>query len=328
MFDINQELKDKILELNNLLEAKLDTVLNGNREELRDFINRNIGKIKRIEKLNNVDLKYFQENGGIVGVDGSNNKIGGAYPHYIEAYQALAKSTSKRDQPIFKTDIYTPLLSESRENPLEDGDSIHEDKKNIRLANLELEAALESIDRLKPYAIMMDGGLIRYNIYAFDKWMELKNKCEDKGIILFGVIKDIKTSMIGEKQIELNPEIKHCFYDREMLFGILDYGEIIAIEDYANKKEPQGYASVFIRSSLQPCVIGMDIIESQRDKILDMARLVLTLTPENSRGVPLWLDMVDKEVKITDDIMHGLLERYMDRGIYQRFFISERDKRS
>ncbi len=328
MFDINQDLKEKILSLSNLLENKLERVLSGNKEELRAFINNNIGQIKRIEKLDGKDLKHYQENGGIVGVDGSNNRVGGAYPHYVEAYQALAKSTAKREQPIFKTDIYTPLLGESKENSQEYGDNVNEDKKNIRLANLEVEAALESIDELKPYAIMMDGGLIRYDIYAFDKWMELKNKCEDKGIILFGVIKDIKTSMIGEKQMELDPEIKYSFYDREMLFGLLDYGEIIIIEDYANKKEPQGYASVFIRSSLQPCVIGMDIIESQRDKILDMARLVLTLTPENSRGVPLWLDMVDKEVKITDDIMHGLLERYMDRGIYQRFFISERDKRS
>lgn len=328
MFDINQDLKEKILSLSNLLEDKLDKVLSGNKDELRAFINDNIGQIKRIEKLNSVDLKYYQENGGIVGVDGSNNKVGGAYPHYVEAYQALAKSTAKKEQPIFKTDIYTPLLGESRENTQEHEDNIHEDKKNIRLANLEVEAALESIDELKPYAIMMDGGLIRYNIYAFDKWLELKNKCEDKGIILFGVIKDIKTSMIGEKQMELDPEIKYSFYDREMLFGLLDYGEIIIIEDYANKKEPQGYASVFIRSSLQPCVIGMDIIESQRDKILDMARLIFTLTPENSRGVPLWLDIIDKEVKITDQIMQGLLERYMDRGIYERFFISERHKRS
>ncbi len=59
-----------------------------------------------------------------------------------------------------------------------------------------------------------------------------------------------------------------------------------------------------------------------------MARLVFTLTPENSRGVPpLWLDIVDKEVKISDEIMRGLMERYMDRGIYERFFVSERDKR-
>lgn len=102
---------------------------------------------------------------------------------------------------------------------------------------------------------------------------------------------------------------------------------MILIQEYANKKEPQGYASVFLRSSLQPSVIGMDIIDTQREHLEEMARLVFTLTPENSRGVPLWLDIVDKEVKISDEMMKGLLERYMDRGVYERFFISERDKR-
>ena len=113
-----------------------------------------------------------------------------------------------------------------------------------------------------------------------------------------------------------------------MLYGVLEHGEMILIRHSANKKEPEGYASVFMRTSLQPTVVGMDIIESQREYIEDMARLVYTLTPENSRGVPLWLDIVDKEVKISDDIMRGLMERYMDRGLYERFFVSERDKRT
>lgn len=328
MFDINNELKDKISDLNDLLEIKCKNLLGNSKLELRDFIDKNIGKIIKMDKLNKDKLTYFQESGGIVGVDGSNNKMGGAYPHYVEVYQALAKSTASREDPLFKTDIYTPLIPEHEDSLLETAEKIIEDKKNIKLSTLEVEAALESIDKFKPYAIMMDGGLIRYNIYAYEKWIELKNRCEDEGIILIGVIKDIKTSMIGDRMMELNPEMEECFYDREMLFGVLDYGEMIVIEKYANKKEPQGYASAFIRSSLQPSVIGMDIIESQRDYIEEMARLVFTLTPENSRGVPLWLDIVDKEVKISDDIMKGLMERYMDRGIYERFFVSERDKRS
>lgn len=72
----------------------------------------------------------------------------------------------------------------------------------------------------------------------------------------------------------------------------------------------------------------MDILDTQREYLEEMARLVFTLTPENSRGVPLWLDIVDKEVKISDDILRALMELYMDRGIYERFFISERDKRN
>lgn len=329
MYNLNDELRKKISSLNNILEAKYENIFGMGRQRIREFISLFVGEIKQMDKLNTSCLKSYEAKGGIVGVDGSNNRVGGAFPHYVEVYQALASCTAMRNNPVFKTDLYSPLFPvENEGNPLEDSENIVEEKRNILLSNLEVEAALESINVHKPYAILMDGGLIRYNIYAYDRWMELKDRCEEEGIILVGVIKDIKTSIIGDMLRDKNPDIKDIYYDRELLFGILDYGEMILIRDEANKKEPQGYASVFMRSSLAPSVIGMDIIESQRDHIEDMARLVFTLTPENSRGVPLWLDIVDREVKITDDIMRALMERYMDRGIYERFFVSERDKRS
>ncbi len=327
MYNINSELKTKVSEINELLNKKYEKIFGRDSLEIRKFIEDNIGQIKKMEKLDQDKLISFHKKGGIVGVDGSNNRIGGAYPHYIEVFQGLAKSTARKDEPIFKTDIYTPLISDLEENLLEEGDRIMEEKKDKKLANIEIEAALESI-RLKPHAIMMDGGLIRYNIYAGDKWQDLREVCEKDDITLFGVIKDIKTSIIGDKLMEMNRDLRQLIYDRELLFGVLDYGEMILIRDDANRKEPQGYASVFLRSSLQPSVIGMDIIDSQRDRLEDMANLVFTLTPENSRGVPLWLDIVDKEVKVSDDIMKGLLETYMDRDVYERFFVSERTKRS
>ena len=74
--------------------------------------------------------------------------------------------------------------------------------------------------------------------------------------------------------------------------------------------------------------IGIDILSEQKKYIKDAANLVYSLTPYNSRGVPLWLDIVDKEVRVTDQFMKSMLEEYMDRDIYERFFISERDRRS
>ena len=72
----------------------------------------------------------------------------------------------------------------------------------------------------------------------------------------------------------------------------------------------------------------MDILDSQREYLEEMARLVLTLTPEDGRGVPLWIDIVDREVRITDQLIRGLLESYLDREILEKLFISERDKRT
>lgn len=328
MYNISDGLKDKVQNLNHLLIEKYSEILSLNRLDLRRFISENIGTIKSMKKLDKELLKEYEELGGIVGVDGSNNKIGGAYPHFVEVYQALAKSTKIKEHPLFLTDLYSPLYTEEIENPLENSERIIEEKRNIKLSTLEVEVAIESIKSYKPYAILMDGGLIRYNIYAYDKWLELRSICEEEGIILVGVIKDIKTSIIGDTMRERDASIEQVFYDRELLFGQLDFGEMIIIHDEVNKKGNQGYSSVFLRSSLQPSVVGMDIIDSQRNYLEEMANLVFTLTPENSRGVPLWLDIVDKEVKISDDIMRALMERYLDRDVYERFFVSERDKRS
>ena len=326
MYNINDKLMEKVEDLNQALRVKYRDIFELDKGQLRDFINKHIGQIKKMDKLDRAQLSLYQSKGGIVGVDGSVNKVGGAYPHFIEIYQAMAKCTNRREDPVVLADIYSPLYIEEEE--MEEDDDLFQNKRDVKLATLEVEAAIESVKRHKPYAILMDGGLIRYNIDAHDSWLELRGLCEERGTIIVGVIKDIKTSIIGDMIRELDGKINSTIYDREILFGLLDYGEMVLVKDEANKKGPQGYASVFLRSSLAPTVIGMDIIDSQRDKLEEMAQLVFTLTPENSRGVPLWLDIVDKEVLISDELIRSLLEQYMDRGLYERFFISERDKRN
>lgn len=330
MYSVHDKLKEKISDLSSTLEEKYKGVLDLDKKSLREFIDDEIGKIKKIEKLSGAHLESFQKKGGIVGVDGSSNRIGGLYPHFIEAYQALAKSTIYKEDPLFLADIYTPLGEKKIENSLleESEEEDREDKKNIKLSTIEVQAAIEAIEKFKPYAILMDGGLIRYNIYAKDKWEELREICEDRGIILVGVIEDIKTSIVGDGLRGKYEEVNASFYDRELLFGKLNYGEMVIINERVNKKGREGYSSAFIRSSLAPSVIGMDILDSQKKSIEEMGSLILTLTPQTSRGIPLWLDIVDEEVKISDAIMKALMERYMDRGLYERFFIAKRDKRN
>lgn len=328
MYEIQEQLKNKISGLNDLLSLKYEGVLSLDRSFFRGFIENNIGSIISMEKLENKHLAMYEAKGGIVGVDGSNNKIGGAYPHFIEMFQGLAKSTLQNNKPIFKADIYTPLYSDREKNILEEDEKIIEEKRNKLLATIEVEVALESIKINKPYAILMDGSLIRYYIYCYDLWIKLREECENNNVLLVGVIEDIKTSIIGDKLGEVDPKMNIDAYDRELLFGKLDYGEMIVINDDVNNKKDSGYASVFMRTSLSPSVIGMDILDSQRKSLEEMSRLVFTLTPENSRGIPLWLDLVDKEVKISDAMMKGLMEKYLDRDVYERFFIAERSKRS
>jgi hypothetical protein len=324
MYSLNSELKAKLQSINSAIQDKYGLILEGDKMKLRDFIGEEIGQIKEIEPISPEDLADIEQRGGICGVDGSSNRAGGNFPHFIEVYQALALTTTRRDDPLYLSEIYTPVITDQED---EDGQE-REEQKNQKLAGLEVQAAIKAIQLHKPHAILMDGGLIRYNIYASEVWDELVHLCEETGTILIGVIKDIKTKVIGDRLKSAYPELKGNIYDRELLFGLLGYRDLLLIDEAVSKKEPMGYSSAFLRSSLSPMVIGLDIIESQRDRLTEMARLVLTLTPQNSRGVPLWIDIVDREVKISDQMMKGMLERYLDRGVYERFFVSERDKRN
>lgn len=326
MLSINDELKTKLTDLNGEIAKKYSPILNNNLD-MKLFLEQNIGTIVTLKKLDDKELARIKEKGGLIAVDGSTNRKGGSFPHYIELYQGLAKSTNPDVDDVYLTDIYTPILSEIKENTLEDVE-LETDEKNWRLAQIEVKTALESVKKKTPYALVMDGGLIRYTIYAKELWKELVEYCLLNDVILFGTIKDIKTKIIGEEIKNRYEDLKGLIYDREVLFGQLQYKEMLVIYDELNKKEQSGFSSGFLRSSKSPNVIGIDIIEEQRHLLVDMARLVLTLTPENSRGVPLFLDIVDKEVKISDDLIKALLEKYLDRDIYERLFVSERDKRN
>ena len=93
MYNINDGLKEKIIYLNEVLWEKYKDVLSLDKSFFRKFIKKNVGPIIKLKKFSTEELKFFVEKGGILGVDGSNNRMGGAYPHYVEIYQGLAKST-------------------------------------------------------------------------------------------------------------------------------------------------------------------------------------------------------------------------------------------
>jgi len=90
-------------------------------------------------------------------------------------------------------DFYTPLYTEEEEANWLEEDVVRDEKiSNKKLAAIEVEAALEGVQELNPYAVMMDGSLIRYKIVCSEKWERLKEECEKRNILLVGVIKDIK----------------------------------------------------------------------------------------------------------------------------------------
>ena len=309
-----QDLEGQLREVNKNLKNKYDFIFSLDNDTFRKELTENVGRLIEMEKFPKDKLSKYRRT---VGVDGSNNRSGGAFPHFIEIFQGLAKSTDGNE--VYKNKVYTPTLND-----------IYEDKNLSQkyLATIEIETALEYINKYDFDYLMMDGGFIRYKINCLDLFTELRETCEAKNIILFGVIKDLKTNVIARSL-----EIDESIYDREILFNRLKTGEAVLIRNEINKKFikdglGEGFSSAFMRTSKFPGAVGLDILDTQEKYLEEISNLIYTLTPMSSRGVPLCLDIVDKDVKITDEILTTLLEEYLDRDVYERFFISERDKRS
>lgn len=309
-----QDLEGQLREVNKNLKDKYDFIFSLDNDTFRKELTENVGRLIEMEKFPKEKLSKYKRT---VGVDGSNNRSGGAFPHFIEIFQGLAKSTDGNE--VYKNKVYTPTLND-----------IYEDKNLSQkyLATIEIETALEYINKYDFDYLMMDGGFIRYKINCLDLFTELRETCEAKNIILFGVIKDLKTNVIARSL-----EIDESIYDREILFNRLKTGEAVLIRNEINKKFikdglGEGFSSAFMRTSKFPGAVGLDILDTQEKYLKEISSLIYTLTPMSSRGVPLWLDIVDKDVKITDEILTTLLEEYLDRDVYERFFISERDNRS
>lgn len=317
MYNITDELKLAVSLLNDRLNDRMNESRSMSDGDFKDFIERNIGKIEIVEPADEEVLKSYEKAGGIVCVDGSVNRVGGANPHYVDFFQGLAKSTKLKDG-VFLSNLDSPLLDVDQDysNPV---------RRDRLLAEIEMKVAIEGIKKLSPKILMMDGSLLRYRIYSESLWKELKDEVLTRDILFMGVIKDIKTSMIKDVLNAGGESVDS--YDREMLFGRLKYREMISIYDVRNQEKKKGLSSAFLRSSSDPNVIGIDIISEQADYLKKMASLVLSITPYNSRGVPLFIDITDNEVKIKNSVLRALLETGLDRRNLEVFIRSERDKR-
>lgn len=327
MLDINEELKRKIIEINSELNKKYRFLDNKGKNVLEKLKCSTGLIIRHMRKIMEHEVGELSKNKGIIGVDGSINTIGSSFPHYISIMQALAKCTDRKYQDIVLADIHTPMLNDKQflfvDERLSEQDR-DEKEKAAKMAILELEAAVKALDEMDASIIMMDGSLIRYKIYCGALWDEFVEKALKKGIYVIGVIEEIKTKDLSQYLGDLLPE-GVILHDRELLFGILEEGQMIIMKDI---KTDRGLKKCFMRTSRDPHVIGMDVLEEQQDMIEPLADLVYTLTQEGSRGIPLWLDIVDSEVKITNKLVDSLVNTYIDEANRRRFFVAKRDNRT
>ena len=329
MNGVTPRLQDLLEQCNQRLKDKYNIQDVCGKEKLREEIAREIGEFKTLNKLCSDRLKEFTLNRPMVGVDGSVNIVGKLYPHYIVLLQGLAKSTFKGEAGVFEYEILSPLIDEDEESisqlAIEEKISRQEAATKLKaslMAQLEVKVAIESIKRWKPTLVMMDGSLIRYKNEAEKEWDDLVELALREKVLLVGVIEEIGTHLLRDELEDELPITMEKMYDRELLFGIFKQGEMLEVDEGIDFK-PQ-IQTAFLRTSKDPAPIGIDMLRKQREELDFVADLVYTLTPDEGRGIPLWLDIVDEEVRISHKQMNLLIDNYFDRELKQRLFHSKR----
>ena len=314
---ISKDLMDEVSDLNERLKNRKN-VSKLSREDIRNLITNEIGKIKIYDRFSVDKLKEIKQDGCICVVDGSVNRVGANYPNYVEFFQSMALLSSDKE-PLVKADILCPLVDEFSER---DQFQISKEK----LCATELAVAIEAVSNHDVKILMMDGTLMRYALEAEVAYTNLVNLCKDKEVLLVGVVEEISTKIIMNTFNENNNNVGMLF-DREALFNVLDMNEGFVVKEHKSRKVEYNIEQAFIRTSKDPCVIAIDIPSQKKDDFDEIISFVLTMSDENTRGVPFLLDLVDKKTRIDNKQAEILAKKYLDTEMYQSIFRSQWSKR-
>jgi hypothetical protein len=319
----------QLQQLNGRLES-LEANL-GTRAERRAILQQT-GPIRTMRKLTGPELEQVLRGRPMVGVDGTINTFGGQFPYYLDMLRALAKPT--QGEPVVLKAIHCPLPPEDaadEEAQLRSDNELRQRK----LADLEVQAALMAIDRDKPHLILMDGPLVRFDMRTKESFLILRDKVVREKIVLLGCIENIESRVLRTVLGERVPPAWRNRFDRDLLWDALDYGEVLAIREPAKGLPRQEQAkdagevvpicTCFMRSALDPGVVGVDMLAEQAAMAEPFMDYLFTLSPADGRGIPIWLDVVDREVRLTDVELEAYLELLDPR--VKREFLSKRDAR-
>jgi hypothetical protein len=305
----------------------------GDKGQRRNTLQQAGMKIRPLQRLTGYALANALGGGLLVGVDGTINTYGGQFPYYVDFLRALAKPS--QGESVVLKDLHCPIPPEDdadAETALRNDNEVRQRK----LAELEVQAAIAAIDRYKPKIVLMDGPLVRFDMRAKDSFSILCRKVISDRIALLGCIENIESKVLGTVLGERTPPGWRNRFDRDLLWDLLEYGEVVEIRQPAKGLPQPGMTETeaakaipictwFMRSSLDTTVVGVDMLQAQLDLSGAFVDYLFTLSPADGRGIPIWLDVVDREVRLTD----VELEAYADLLDPQvkRVFRSKRDAR-
>lgn len=311
-------MKEKLGQLNVFLENKSKAT--PTRNELREQLMQ-IGSFFFVPKMENNLIGYMSKGKGLVGVDGSYMTIGNTFPQQIFMAQALAKCTQPAEEEMLETYLETGFnfVESGEKNPAE----TFLIKQREKVTAMEVKAARRALDYHDPFITMFDGGFWRLSKEAPVEWEDFRATTLEKETLCVGIIEDIGSYDLYNKLNETSKEEIQFLLDSDLLFNLLDVGEVFLLKNLYMDK----FVRAFARFSNDPQPIACDFLPEQRLSIKQMLSLVATLTPVEGRGIPLWIDIVDKEVKLTEDITKMLIETQIDTTYVERYFTGKRNRR-
>lgn len=293
------------------------------RDVRRRFLQERVGQIRQLRRLDEGALQRVLQGRPLLGVDGSVNTYGGQFPYWLALLRALAKCSDGRTLEF--TDTFTPLLASEAEHKMDP--EAAEGEKKSRLAALEAQAALSGCEQYSPTLMILDGSFIRFDKEAGNSFKMLKEAVGNTETLVIGVIEGIASRVIPSLLGTDGPEGWQNRYDRELLWGVLEYGEVLEVHSSSSK---EGVRTWFMRSSLDPGVVGLDILEEQVDLVQRRPELIdylFTITPPDGRGIPIWNDIVDQEVRLTDTEVETVVGAALDREVIETLLSAKREAR-
>ena len=184
---ISKDLIDAVSNLDKSLKQRKN-ITKLTRKDVRKLITGEIGDIKFFDTFSIEKLKEIKNAGDICVVDGSVNRIGANYPNYVEFFQSMALLGSDQE-PVVRADILCPLVDNFSEK-----DQFDISKKT--LCATELAVATDAVLNHNVKILMMDGTLMRYALEAENEYKNLVNVCKDKGILMVGVVEEVKLCLM------------------------------------------------------------------------------------------------------------------------------------
>lgn len=327
--------KERLASLNAYLEGRLQA-LDTPEERRRCIQTLGGGEFRQLSRRQ--PQFYTRHLGGrpLVGVDGSISIFGGDAPHYVALIRAAALPASRGDEVgsleqegLWLYDVWSPLM-EGGGRALADAAL----QLRRRQTALEAEAAVAAASRLTPSLLLIDGGLVRFCNEAKESFRRLITKVSENNTILVGVTENVESTMILRNMGAGVPAGWAGATDRALLWGVLEYGELLKLtqplvpEPAEETPEPL-LRRWFLQSSHDGAAIGLDFLDAQvqGQDLTWVAEYLLLLTPEDGRGIPVWLDMVDRQVRITQEELLSWVNSCLGADVRRRLLSSKRSQR-